>query len=220
MTRFYGVFLSAGVIAAAGAGAHAGPVYVQLQGHNLGRGVVVSLSGGLTFADGSTSSTLWAGERSFRIDGQLARAFSAELTNANGDGWYQESSVRGGPNEEKAQAIAALFAGRAGNLANQDQAATFQALLWELVYDFDGSEGSIDMAGGHVAFGLIDGALFDDMKRTALRMDLSGSVALLSSDKYNNQFRVVPLPPAAGLAALGLLGCAARRRRSTSSMAM
>lgn len=218
MKRFHGMIVSGGVIAAAVAAAHADPVYVQLKGEDIGRSVVVSLSGGLTFADGTASSTIWAGERSLLVDGQLVRAFSAELTSTNEDGWYEESIVRGGPSEEKSQAIAALFAGHSDSLDGSDEAATFQAVLWELVYDFDGSDRSIDMAAGNVTFGLIDGALFDTMKRTALRRDLSGSVALLSSDTYNNQFRIVPLPSGAGLAGLGLLALASWRHRRACSL--
>ena len=213
MKRIHGIIVLSGVVGAAVAGAHAESVYVQVQGDNVGRGVVVSLSGGLTFADGSTTGTVWAGERSLLVDGQLVRAFSAELTRANGDGWYEERPVPTGMSNEKAQAIGALFAVHGDSFANVDEAATFQAMLWELVYDFDGSDRSIDMAGGNVTFGVIDGALFDVMKNTALRGDPRGSVALLSSEAYNNQFRVVPLPSGAALAGLGLIGLVGRKRR-------
>lgn len=213
MIRFHGLIASGSVIAAVVAAAHAGPVYVQIQGEHIGRGVVVSLSGGLTFADGSASQTVWAGERSLLVDGQLIRAYSAELTRTNGDGWYEEGSVRDGSSEEKVRAIGALFAGHGDSFDNPDQAATFQAMLWEIVYDFDGSDRSIDMAGGNVAFGQIDGALFDEMKSTALQVGSTPSVALLDSDAYNSHFIIIPLPSAAALAGLGLLGLAVRNRR-------
>jgi len=215
--RFQGLIVSGGVIAAAVAGAHAGPVYMQFEAESVGRSVVVSLAGGLTFADGTASSILWAGERSVLVDGQFVRAFSGELTSTNEDGWYEQGIVRGGPSEAKAQAIGALFAGHGDNLSGSDEAATFQAVLWEIVYDFDGSDRSIDMAGGKVSFGLIDGALFDSMKRTALRRDLNTSVALLSNDTHNDQFRIIPLPSGAGLAGLGLFAFAPWRRRRAPS---
>lgn len=213
MKRFQGLIASAGVIAAVVAHAHADTVYVQIEGDELGRGVAVSLSGGFTFADGAASKILWAGGRSLLVDGLLVRAYSAELTSADGDGWYEESLVQAGPSEEKARAVGALFAGHADSLDDADEAATFQAMLWEIVYDYDGSDRSIDMAGGNVAFGMINGALFDDMKSTALRGDSRVPVALLSNDAYNNMFRIVPLPSVAALAGLGLLGLAGRNPR-------
>ena len=202
-----------GVIAGVVAAAHAESVYVQVQGNDIGRGVVVSLSGGLTFADGSASKTVWAGQRSLLVDGQLVRAFSAELTSRNGDGWYQQGLVGDSLGDAKARAIGALFADQANALNSRNQAATFQAMLWELVYDFDGSEQSIDMHQGHIAFGMLDGALFDSMKTTALRGGPGSNLSLLSSDLHTDHFRVVPLPSGASLAGLGLLLAGARRCR-------
>ena len=213
MKRSHGMIALCGVIAGAVAAAHAESVYVQVQGNDIGRGVVVSLSGGLTFADGSASKTVWAGQRSLLVDGQLVRAFSAELTSRNGDGWYQQGLVGDSLGDAKARAIGALFADQANALNSRNQAATFQAMLWELVYDFDGSEQSIDMHQGHIAFGMLDGALFDSMKTTALRGGSQPSIGLLSSSASNDHFRIVPLPSTAGLAGLGLLGLAARGRR-------
>jgi hypothetical protein len=220
--HFYDLITSGSVIAAVVAAAGAEPVYVQFQGEHTGRAVAVSLSGGLTFADGSASQTLWAGERSMLVDGRLIRGYSAGLTGTSGDGWYDEVPVSDGASVEKVRAISALFAGRAESSDNSDEAATLQAMLWEIVYDFDGSDRSIDMAGGDVSFGLIDGALFDAMKRAALGIDWTDrktSVTMLSSDKHNGQLIMVPLPSGAGLAGLGLLGFASWRRRWASSLA-
>lgn len=223
MKHFNGLITSGSVIAAVVAAAGAEPVFVQFQGEHIGRGVAVSLSGGLTFADGSASQTVWSGERSLLVDGQFIRAYSAGLTRTNGDGWYDEGPIHAGTSGEKVRAISALFAGHAESSDNPDEAATLQAMLWEIVYDFDGSDGSINMASGDVSFGLIDGALFDAMKRTALgndrNDDRNASVALLSSDMHNGQLIIVPLPSGAGLAGVGLLGFASWRRRRASSLA-
>ncbi|MBK7405899.1 MAG: hypothetical protein IPJ41_15085 [Phycisphaerales bacterium] len=214
MKRSHGMIASCGVIAGVVAAAHAGSVFVQAQGNEIGRGVVVSLSGGLTFADGAASRTVWAGQKSLLVDGQFVRAFSAELTSTNADGWFEQSSAQDALGAVKAQAISSLFGARGDHFNDRNEAATFQAMLWEIIYDFDGSEQSLDMHSGNIAFGMLNGALFDSMRNAAIRGGSTPSIAIIASDASNDHMRIVPLPSAAGLAGLGLLGLAAKRRRA------
>ncbi len=209
-------FLAVGVFALSAGVAAADSVYVQDLGANgnVGRGVVVTLSNGLTFSDGSARRVVWAGQRTLLLDGSELDVYSAELTGVRGEGWFESRSAQEALGETKADAIARLFgAYDGGRFAGREQTVAFQAMLWELVYDYDGSEESIDMTSGSVAFGLLRAADFEAFKASAMRNGSKPGVDLVSSDVLNDSFRVVPLPSSAGLAALGLLGITAAARR-------
>jgi hypothetical protein len=208
--------VTAGVLALAASAATADSVYVQDLGPNgnVGRGVAVTLSNGLTFADGSTSGVVWAGQRTLRIDGIDFDLYSAELTGAKGEGWFATQNVSDSLGAIKADAIASLYGAHDnGRFAGREQTVAFQAMLWEIVYDYDGTEGSIDLTSGSVAFGLVKAREFEAFKTSAMRDGSKPALGLISSDPNNDSFRIVPLPSTAGLACLGLLGLAAASHR-------
>ena len=219
MNRINQFVWTVGLVAAAAGSVSADTVYVQNLGANgnVGRGVAVTLSNGLTFASGSTSGVIWAGKRSLLLDGVMFDVFSAELTGINGDGWY-ETRTSGETQTElgmtKADAISRLFGAHdGGEFAGREQTVAFQAMLWEIVYDYDGTEESIDLDSGSVAFKLVNAAEFDSFKASAMRGGSKPGVGLISSGPLNDSFRIVPLPSTAGLTMLGLLGVASVRRR-------
>lgn len=215
------MLLASGVLAIAASAALADSVYVQDLGTfgNVGRGVSVTLSNGLTFSDGSTHRNVWAGQRTLRIDGLDRHVYSAELTGIKGEGWFETQSAHDALGTVKADAIARLFGSHdSGRLAGREQTAAFQAMLWELVYDYDGTEESIDLGRGNVSFRFVNGGQFDAFRTTATRGGSKKTgVDLFCSDSHNDSFRIVPLPSSAGLAGLGLLGIASiGRRRPTT----
>ncbi len=209
--------LTIGVFALAAGSATADSVYIQDLGANgnVGRGVSVTLSSGLTFADGSTSRVIWAGQRTLLLDGTELDVYSAELTGLKGgEGWFESRTAQEALGETKADAIARLFGAHdGGRFDGREQTVAFQAMLWELVYDYDGTEESIDMSTGSVVFGLVKAAEFEAFKTSAMRGGSKPGVGLVSSDPLNDSFRIVPLPSTAGLAVFGLLGIAAAGRR-------
>lgn len=213
----FNTLLATGVLALAAGSAAADSVYVQDLGANgnVGRGVYVSLSNGLTFADGSASRYVWAGQRTLLLDGAEVDVYSAELTGLKGgEGWFESQSAQEALGATKAEAIARLFGAHdGGRFTGREQTVAFQAMLWELVYDYDGTEESIDMTAGSVVFDLVKAAQFDAFKSSAMRGGSKPGVDLVISDPLNDSFRIVPLPSTAGLAACGLLGIAAAGRR-------
>lgn len=216
MKRSHAGFALCSVIAGAVTAAHADQVFVEIQGTqgNVGRGVAVSLAGGMTFWDGSTSKVMWAGQRSVAVDGQLVKTYAAEITARAGTGWHDSATAEQSLSAAKAGAVQALFGGASrGQFARPDEAVAFQTLLWEIVYDYDGTETSIDPAAGSVSFGAVDRSIFDAMKYSALRGGPSPEVHVLTSTFHGDQFRIVPLPSGAALAGIGLFGLSFRRNR-------
>lgn len=212
--------LAAGIVALVGGSAVADSVYVEFGSSRgqAGRGLWVSLSGGLTFFDGETDKTVWAGHRSMTVDGQQGLAFSAELTERNTDGWFETMTLDAAYGSAKAEAIRALFGSHASDaVLNRETASAFQALLWEIVYDYDGDAESIDLATGSLRIAGVAGVHFADMKSSALRGGGSPSIEVVRGDDGNDNFRIVPLPSTAGLASAGLLGFAASHRRRSRS---
>jgi len=213
-----------GVVAGVVGSAHADQVYVDYMGttDNMGNGVAVSLSGGLTFWDGSTSKTLWAGQRSIEVNGELVKAYSAELTDRAGTGWHDEMQANEALGGMKASAIDNLFAATDGGaFVSAEEAVAFQALLWEVLYDYDGSSESVDLHSGRVAFGMVDESVFEALKASlGMRGGSDPQLAVISSEVFGDHFRfggdprIIPLPSAAALTGAGLLALGARRRRA------
>lgn len=212
-----------GVVLGFAAGAIAEPVYVNAvhSGDHQGRGIAVSLSGGLSFWDGSTSKTVWAGQCSMDIDGRDVTAYSAEITSLAASGWHDQVETSAALGAMKAASLDSLFAATGGQFGSVDESVAFQALVWEIVYDFDGSMDSLDLREGRVAFGAVNQQVFDQMKLAIMSRGGSDPSVLLVGSEVSADFLVlndprviIPLPSTCGLAGAGLLGLVARRRRA------
>ena len=140
----------------------------------------------------------------------------------------EDAPVPGPMGATKAQAIVDMyaFAGglqlqNSGNGGTNDFASAFQLAIWEVVYDYDGTEASLDTTSGNIKYKATDGGplyagvqahidnLFDAVGLNAVIPDL---FALVSGD-YQDQLVVVPLPAPLlmGCAGLGLVWL--RRRK-------
>ncbi|MBZ0171753.1 MAG: hypothetical protein K8E66_05185, partial [Phycisphaerales bacterium] len=96
---------------------------------------------------------------------------------------------------------------------NREAAVAFQAMIWEIVYDFDGSEESLDLNSGSVRISMIRAPLFETMKGSAMRGGPGSSLEILTSEHFNDTLRLIPLPSGGAMAGLGLAGLIALRRR-------
>ena len=189
---------------------------------NYGKSVDIQLSNGLKFGDGSSyKSGIWAGQLTHIIDGVSEKTYCTELTQWAHSGIFDIVDVEDAPKPgsgmgaEKAAAIYALFnsTNRAQDINTNKEAAAFQAVIWEIVYDYEGSNSDFNISAGSVKISGIDSALFNLFKGYAQSGSTAASVVAISNPNYQDQLRIVPLPSAAGMAGLGLLALSAKRRR-------
>ncbi|TVQ62058.1 MAG: hypothetical protein EA378_06230 [Phycisphaerales bacterium] len=121
-----------------------------------------------------------------------------------------------------------VLGGQHSDLGTSDAFATaFQLVIWELVYDYDGTAGSIDLTSGAFHASRTNGSsLWGDVLTHANDLFLNGvgynlnamSVVGLRSGTRQDQLvemnvPIIPTPTAAALGLVGLGGLAARRRR-------
>jgi hypothetical protein len=217
--------VAAGALAAGlAASAHADTVAITFDGvaGNFGKTVGIALSNGYTFADGSSSKSVWAGHLSHTIDGEAAKTFCTELNQWAGSGLYDVVEVKEAPSsgpmgQAKAEAIYQLFNATNGgaDINTHSEAAAFQAVIWEIVYDFDGG---LSISGGNVSISGVSSSLFNLYKglATAANGDVTPNVIAYTNDTRQDQLgtRIVPLPGAAAMAGLCVGGAAVRRRRT------
>lgn len=121
----------------------------------------------------------------------------------------------------KAQAIADVWAAVAGlQFTSTPHAAAFQMMIWEIVYDFNGSAASLDAGSGNVQYVITQTsqayfantlAIFNSFK-TAVGSggDLSVLRAVTNGD---NQDQLVFIPAPGALALLGAAALIVSRRR-------
>lgn len=205
-----GVAIVAGV-------ASADSVYLQHTGHtgNYGKTVTATLSNGFTFEGGSTQKSVWAGLESYKADDSAFKSFVCELTQNVGTDTYDFMNLTDSMSADKAGLIYGLFnsTNRGADANTNTKAAAFQALIWEIVYDYNGNASSLALGAGNVRFSGVSGTQFSNYKNMAMGGLKSASVIALNSDSKGDAFRIVPLPSAAGMAGLGLLALASTRRR-------
>ncbi len=120
--------------------------------------------------------------------------------------------------------FAAFGAGALASDASTTLASAFQVAVWEVVTDFDGASGSLDLAAGDFKARKTNGNSFDSAMATqldaifaAIGSNQEGGPALAGLKSGSNQDQLVmgftvPAPGTASLAGLGVL-LAGRRRR-------
>jgi hypothetical protein len=112
-------------------------------------------------------------------------------------------------------ALESLYAGAAGQQhTSADWAAAFQAAVWEIVYDYDGTPESINTATGSVRFSSTEGwfdtvasLVNDHLRSMASARQSYRALQMLYNGDLQDQLVVVaiPLPGPAAMGAAGLL---------------
>lgn len=222
-----------GLVACLAGSALAGPIAVDFRGTGLGKAASV------TFASGDSSAfsnrNLFVGQLIHRLGtGQTAKDFITyciDLTQYAGDGMFNLVNLRDAPitspapshkwqlGQGQVDALNALYHARAGDIDTNNEAAAFQAAIWEIAYDYDAGAGvsSIDLSAGRVRISNADGSplpadVASDFASIVAAIG-SGGAPLLGVGHSTFQDQIfVPAPGSIALAGLSM-GLIARRRR-------
>lgn len=228
-SRRIGAFTAAAFVCGVGTIAQAEDVFLRFNGVGQhGNHVTVTLNNGMTFDDGSTQRSLWAGSNNFEgVTGASFETWCAEVTQNTGSGMFSGMSLSNGfgggdTGDRRAAAIERLFAAtdNGASIANSAEAVAFQAVIWEIAHEYDGLDGDINATSGDVQISDVDQRLFGVFRNLALHGNGEGvdPIGVWASDGMQNQISmvVIPLPSAAGmgLAGLGLISVRRVRRAS------
>ncbi len=211
-------------------------VDVAYAGKGLGKNVKVTLNG--------NTSNVFSGQLFHNISGTLDdgtvldgtyTTFCTELsqyTNSNTNPFevvdVEDAPVPGPMGAVKAQAITDLYAyagglqlQNSGNGGTNNFASAFQIAIWEVVYDYDGTEASLGVTTGDLLVKssnsnpLYSGvqAHLDDLFSAIGMNAVIDDLHALVNDSYQDQIIIVPLPASLlmGTAGLGLIWL--RRRK-------
>lgn len=213
----------------------AGPVTMNFQGTGTyGGNVTVNINNAaLASQAGFSRAQLFAGQLSYRLNGSLVTTFCTELTQLTAAQGTNQSYMTAplaaaptpgaGMGNAKASAIDSLFRGAFASLSNSAEARAFQVLIWEIVYDFDGTLASLNLNSGNLSFSGVNSNRFNALKNL-IGTATSGTPAVyaVTSATYQDQIVYdprgavsVPLPPAtlAAIPAVAIVGVRALRRR-------
>jgi len=233
------IILTALAVAAAASFAQADTVNLQFTGTGSGRTIKATLgtstfncfagqlkhtfSSGTGVAAGLTGSKVtFCSDLSEYVSSSGSTYTVTPIANLPvSSGWPAMGAVR-------AQAVYDLYAAanaqQTATGANSDYAAAFQIALWEVVYDYTGSAGSLNLGSGNLKIKDSDGStltsaianhvtqLFSMLGANTVQDGLMGLAKDGKQDQIY-QFQVVPLPAALplGLAGLGLVAWNRRR---------
>ncbi len=223
------------ILAMASTSVEANTVDVSFAGVGLGRNVRVTLNG--------NTRHLFSGQMNHNIDGTLDNGtvlsgtyttFCTELTEYVNWGTNPfeavdlEQAPESGPmGAMKAQAITDIYAYAGGDQllssaegGTANFASAFQIAIWEIVYDYDGTEASLDVAAGNL---VIKSSNYSPLySGVSAHVDnLLGAIGLnasiddlfaISADGFQDQIVIVPLPAPLMLGCAGLALVAVRRR--------
>lgn len=221
----------AALLAPIAATAVASPVNVKYLGTGTHGGTVRAVFNDASLASqaGWSSASLWAGALKFDINGSIFQTYCTELTqyvpSRNQPTVYDQRSIASatvpGPalGTAKANAIDTLFFHGYNLVTSGAKAAAFQALVWEIAYEYDGSLNSLNTASGRLSFTSgVNQNHFSFFKNLIASPARQGYAYAITNPDAQDQIvydpRVavsIPLPPAA-LAALPIAGFFAARR--------
>lgn len=216
----------------------ASPIAVDFRGTALGKSASVSFHSGDSSA--FTNRNLFVGQLVHRMDvlGSGNRDFITyciDLTQNAGDGNFNLVNLRDAPitnpaptnkwqlNENQVDALNSLYNAHFANADTNNEAAAFQAAVWEIVFDWASVEGrtftsgdSTNLTGGKVRIhNNISNTYFTQYLSAAVAEGNTRSVlAAIVSNSRQDQLVVIPLPGAGALAGAGMLMVASRRRRA------
>ncbi len=228
-----------GLLLASAGSALAGPIAVDFRGTALGKGASVTFASG----DGAafTNRNLFVGQLVHRMDimGSGQRDFITyciDLTQYAGDGQFNLVNLRDAPvtspapsnkwalNKDQVDALNSLYHAHFVGADTNNEAAAFQAAVWEIVFDWSSVEGGTFTPGN--TWNLTQGVvrINNNISNTFFTQYLSAAVAegntrnilgAIVSGSKQDQLVVIPLPGAGALAGAGMLVMASRRRRTT-----